>query len=95
MGGEKGIKGKQRAEYGSGGVGHNAEGAREEELSHLCPLQAPEEAAGDSVDPGEVTAGEASPSMGSQAEWVLLFQLVGFATIGQQLGGLGIHLLGL
>lgn len=54
--------------------------------------QALEEAAGDSVDPGEVTAGEGSPNLVSQAEWVPLFSLVGrLATTGQQLGGLGLH----
>lgn len=34
---EKGIKGKQGAEDGSGGVAQDAEGTSEEELSHLCP----------------------------------------------------------
>lgn len=57
--------------------------------------RASEKAAAESVDPGEVTAGEGSPSVVSQAEWVILFRLVGPATIGQQLGGLGLHLLGL
>lgn len=47
--------------------------------------------AGDSVDPGVVTAGVGSPSLVSRAMWVPFFHLVGFATTGQKLGGLGLH----
>lgn len=55
--------------------------------------QAPGEAAGESVDPSEVTAGQGFPSLISQAEGMPPFQLVGFATAGQQPGDLGLQCL--
>lgn len=47
------------------------------------------------MDPGAVTAGVGSPSLVSRALWVPFFHLVGLATTGQQLGGPGLHPLGL
>lgn len=41
------------------------------------------------MDPREVTAGQGFPSLMFQAEGVPPFQLVGFASTGQQPGGLG------
>lgn len=62
MGGEKGIKGKQPK---TGWGGHLRRGAEPS-----ASPQAPGEAAGESVDPREVTAGQGFPSLMFQAEGV-------------------------
>lgn len=62
MGGEKGIKGKQPK---TGWGGYPRRGAEP-----CVSPQALGEAAGESVDPGEVTAGQGFPSLLPQAEGV-------------------------
>lgn len=69
---EKGIKGKRRQKTGVEEWLRTPR-AQRRGAGPPCPPQALEEAAGDSVDPGEVTAGEGSPNLVSQAKWVPLF----------------------
>lgn len=82
----KGVKGKQRT-----GVeeAQDAEGTREEELSHLAP-SGTGGSGWRSLDPGEVTAGEGSPNLVSQAQCVPLLA-GGACRHWTAAGALGLH----